>query len=356
MRAVALVAMVVAALAFSISRAGAVTVGGPVPFGLTPAASADGQPRPYFQLQLTPGESITDTVTISDVGTTTANLEVSASSGITAPNSGSAFAGYFQPCRGVACWLAGLPARVTLAPGGRQEARFKVTVPAGTAPRQYLAGITAQPATPPAAVPVGSNGNASAKAVIVQQVTVGVAITVGQLSTLRTALEIPDVTAGVVGPTPRLYVQVHNPGQTFVKATGNASCSRAGKQLVVPITMDTVLPAEGATLPVNLPDLPEGTATPCTVHLRYGAGQLATWSGAVTIPTVHTPITVPTGPGQFSALPSSSGLPTWAIVVMALGALAVAALAVLAFVLLRRRHAGAETSDQTSDTTISEQG
>src|SRR5262249_54389762 len=150
------------------------------------------------------------------------NLEVSASSGITAPNSGSAFAGYFQPCSGVACWLAGLPASVSLAPGARQEARFKMTVPAGTAPRQYLVGITAQPATPASAVPVGSNGKASAKAVIVQQVTVGVAITVGPLSALRTRLEIREVTGGAVGRTPRLEVQVHNPGQTFVKATGNA--------------------------------------------------------------------------------------------------------------------------------------
>lgn len=63
---------------------------------------------------------------------------------------------------------------MTLPPGTRERIPFTVRLPAGTAPRQYLAGITAELANKPPARKVGQHGQATAKASIVEQVTVGV--------------------------------------------------------------------------------------------------------------------------------------------------------------------------------------
>src|SRR5204862_7897591 len=205
--------------------------------------------------------------------------------GVTAPDSGTAFTGYFQPCTGTGCWVTGLPATVTLAPGASKLMPFTVAVPAGAPPRQYLAGITAQPAVLPPAVQVGGNGKASAKAIIITQMTVGVAITVGSPWHLRTRLEIPAVTAGAQGPVPRLYVHVRNTGQTFTKATGTATCTVNGRRRRFPVFAGTILPAGTAVLPVNVTMLRPGQPALCTVRLRYGdAPRRASWSGTVTIP------------------------------------------------------------------------
>ena len=130
-------------------------------------------------------------------------------------------------CTGAGCWVSGLPATVTLAPGARRVLAFTVAVPRRTPPGQYLVGITAESATRPRAVRVGSNGAASASIIILDKATVGVAVTVGRLSRLRTALVIPEVSAWWIGSTPRLYIPVRNTGQAFARATGQVPARRA---------------------------------------------------------------------------------------------------------------------------------
>jgi len=87
----------------------------------------------------------------------------------------------YQParrrCAGPGCWVSGLPSAVTVAPGASKALRFRVRVPRGTRPAQYLSGITAQLSAHRRAVRVG--GRHSARAVIIDQVTVGVAVTIG---------------------------------------------------------------------------------------------------------------------------------------------------------------------------------
>jgi hypothetical protein len=317
--------------------AGAIGSGGSTPFGLAPTPTASGQSRPYFEMTLAPGQSATDTVVISNSSKSTETLKVSPSTGITAPNTGTAFDGYFTKCVGVGCWVTGLPAAVTLAAGTSKELGFTVRVPAGTPLQQYLAGITAEPKNAPAPVSVGTNGNgASAKAIIINQVTVAVAVTVGTLSQMTTRIEIPGITGSAVGSTPRLNIGLRNTGQTFTKGTGTAICTIGGRQVSFPLTMDTVLPGDGATLPVNAPGLPAGTSVPCTVQLGYGTGQTATSSDTVAIPSTTPTTIVHTGPGVYATLPVG-GIPTWAILVIVIGGLLLLTLMTLVVLLLRRR-------------------
>lgn len=306
---------------------------GPGPFGLTPVPTAAGLPRPYFTLALAPGQSAQDTVVVSNPGGTAERLDVGTAQAVTAQNSGSAFGQFSRQCAGAGCWVTGLPPVVTVGPGAGLPLRFTVTVPAGTRPGQYLAGIAAEPAARPAAVRVGRAGRSSARAVIIDQVIVGVAVTVGRLARLHTALVISPVTAGSVGPMPRLYVPVHNSGQTFARATGTVAC-RAGQgpRRRYRVIMETVLPGQGAVLPVNAPRLSGATAA-CTVRLHTGPGRTATWSGEVRLTAPANPVTVHTGDGVYSALPQDP-VPWWAVALLVLGGLILAALIA---VIVRRR-------------------
>jgi hypothetical protein len=331
--------VVAAGLAIGVAApADAISVGGPTPFGLTPTPAYNGQARPYFQVNLAPGQTATDAVIVTNAGKTTTTLQISPSTAVTAPNSGSAFGGFFQKCVRVGCWVTGLPSTVTLKPGERETLRFTIDIPKATPLQQYLAGITAQPATPPPAVSVGSNGRASAKAVIINQITVGVAITVGSFSQLRTRLDLPSVTAGTAGHTPRIDVHLRNTGQTFTKATGAVTCTVGSKRLSYPVAVDTILPGEPAVVPIGAPRLPVGKPLPCTVQLRYGNGLTSAWSGTIKIPAIPDSIIIHTGPGTYSILPTGR-IPAWAIALIVIGALTLAALTALTVLLLRRhRH------------------
>jgi hypothetical protein len=96
-------------------------------------------------------------------------------------------------------------------------------------------------------------------------------------------VRIPAVTAGWIGPTPRLYISVRNRGRAFVRAQGRVSCRRGGIRRFYRVIMEMVPPGGGAVLPVNARGLASG-AMPCTVSLRTDTGRPVTWSGIVRLP------------------------------------------------------------------------
>jgi hypothetical protein len=296
------------------------------PFSLTPSSTSSGQPRSYFQLAVAPGRSARDTAIISNEGTRSERLQITISRGVTAGNSGSAYEDMAGRCTGAGCWVSGLPATVTLAPGARRVLAFTIAVPSRTPPGQYLAGITAESATRPRAVRVGSSGPASATIITIDKVTVGVAVTVGPLSRLRTALVIQAVSAGWIGSTPRLYIPVRNTGQAFARATGQVSCQAGGRHHSWPVIMETVLPGGSAVLPVNAPGL-TSRQLPCTVRLRDGA-RLVAWSGTVRLPPRTATRARHLARDVYVPLPDGT-VPPWAVALLVIGALILATLLVL---------------------------
>jgi WxL Interacting Protein, peptidoglycan binding domain len=331
-RAASLAAAFLAAMAAP-GTAGAASVTGPGQFGLAPSSSAGGQPRAYFNLQLEPGQTATDSVIVSNRSRAREKLQLTISRGVTAANSGSAYEPARRRCTGSGCWVSALPSVVTLAPGMSKAVAFRVHVPGGTRPGQYLSGITAQVEAGRRVVRVGGP-RSSARAVIIDQVTVGVAVTVGRIGRLRTGVGIRQVTGSWVGRTARLTIDVSNRGQTFARAAGHVSCRSGGRGHSYAVTMNTVLPGGRAALAVNAPGLSAGRI-PCTVRLRDDVGHLVTWSGVVRLRAAVLTRTVETANGVYTAV-SQNTVPPWAIVLMVLGAL-VAAL--LTAVLLRSRRA-----------------
>ncbi len=318
--------------------AAAIGIGGSAAFGLTPARAGTGAAASYFSMTIAAGQSAGDTVIISNQGTTSEKLDVGRSLGVTAPNGGGVYGPANRRCSGPACWLTGLPSSVTLAPGTRELLHFSVAVPAGTADGQYLAGITAEPAVRPAPVQVGSNGKARAQAVIVEQVTVGVAVTVGNLSQLQTQLQVPGVNGEAIGPMARLNIQLRNTGQTFSGGKATASCTAAGHRRSYTVFTNLILPDSHAQIAVDAPGLPEGSTVPCSVLIRYGKGLTVRWSGMVALPGTPATRIVHTGPGTYAVVPVS-GIPGWAIALLITGGLVLAAVLLLFLLLLRaRRH------------------
>jgi hypothetical protein len=328
--------------------AAAAVAGGNGQFGLTPAPDSDGSEAPYFMLTVAAGGSAVGTALISNLGQTAELLRVSQATGVTAGNGGSAFSGSFQHCSATGCWVNGLPGVVSLPAGSSEQLPFLVRVPAGTKPGQYLSGISAEAAARPASVQVGSNGKATARAVIIERVTVGVAVTVGDLSEMVTRLRIPGVSGEAIGPTARLNIRLVNTGQTFAHGTGTAACTATGRIRSFTVYASTVLPHDQAVIAVNGPGLPEGVAMPCTVRIRYGRGLVVSWAGMVTVPAPPRTRIIHTGPGAYAVIPAST-IPGWAIALIVIGVLVLAAL-VLLLLRMRRRspghHAGRTGAEQ----------
>ncbi|HUN33125.1 MAG TPA: DUF916 domain-containing protein [Trebonia sp.] len=300
-------------------------------FGLAPAGGPDGGPPPsYFQLAVNPGQAVTATVIVANLGQRTQTLALRHALGITAGNGGSAYLPAAGRCSGPACWLTGLPSQVTLPPGYKEYVAFTVRVPLKTRPGQYLSGIAAAPAVRPRPVSLGGNGASSAQAIVLDAVTIGVAITVGDRSSLVSRLSVHHVQGVAEGPVARLNIGLYNNGQTFAKGTGRASCQAGRQWKSYPIYAGTVLPNDHALIAVNAPGLPEGATMPCTVRIRYAQDHVVSWSGPVTVPGAPAGRVVHDGNGAYTLI-SSNGIPSWGVALIIIGLLILAGICFLLY-------------------------
>jgi hypothetical protein len=333
-RPAAAVAVVAAALALAVTTVTAgpaglavAAAGGAAPagtFGVSPAPGPSGHAPAYFSMTLGPGRSATGVALVRNTGSGAVTLKIGPSTGVTATNGGTAYTRAFGRCTGVACWVGGLPGAITIPARSVERLSFTVRVPLGTMPGQYLAGISVASAEQPDAVAVRSRGPAKVRAVIVETVTAGVAVTVGWLPHLAEKLVIPAVTGADEGAVARLVVKLHNIGRTFNAAIGTAACTTAGRRRSFPAVAGDILPGQSAAIDVNAPGVPERSGIRCTVRLRYGQDQTVVWTGAVRFPAQSRPM-IRTGLSSFASLPPSPGTPVWAWI---LGALVSAALVV----------------------------
>lgn len=328
------------------ATAAAVGTSGAAPFSLAPAPVKGKKPFSYFQLNMAPGATETESVVVSDAGRNPETLKLSPSEGTTAPNSGIAYTDAYKPCKGTACWVRGLPPTVSLGAGQSKKVTFTVTVPAGTPQLQYLAGVTAQPATNPAPVVVGKKGGATAQAIVINQVTVGVAVTVGPLAALRSALRITRVTTTAIQALPRLLIGLENVGQRFTGAQGTALCTSGSSSHSYKVFANTILPGQSATVPVNVLGLKSRSVDHCSVSLSYGSGAAATtaWHGTVKISSLKAPKQYHVGPGVYASVPPQK-FPSWAIYVMAGGGALLVILLGTTIVLVRRSRRHRRTTD-----------
>ena len=319
--AVAIVALTAAAPAASPGPANMMGINGR--FGLAPAPNSQGQSSLYFHLAVAAGHSARSAIMVVNLGKVTQKLKIGRAIGVTATNGGSAYRPLAQGCAGAGCWVTGLPRQVTLPAHTEERLDFTVGVPSGTSPGQYLGGISAGPNTRPRPVILGRSKKASSRAVIVQDVTIGVAVTVGQLSRLTTQFRIPGVQGMISGPMARLNIRLYNAGQTFAHATGTASCAAGGSQHSYAVHAGTILPHDQARIIVNAPGLPEGATLPCKISLHYGNHQTVSWTGRVRIPGAPATRVIHTANGAYTVIPDG-GVPPWGMALIGIGGLILA--------------------------------
>jgi hypothetical protein len=314
------------------SSGGGVDINGQ--FGLAAEGGQDGRPPPsYFQLAVAPGHAVTATLIVANLGQRTRTLALRHAIGVTAGNGGSAYLPSSGRCSGPACWVTGLPSRVTLPGGYKELVDFTVRVPRGTRSGQYLSGIAAGATARPKPVGLGSNGASSAQAIVLDSVTIGVAITVGDPASLVSRLSVRNVQGMDEGRVARLNISLYNTGETFAKGTGRAACQAGRRWKSYPVYAGTVLPRDHALIAVNAPGLPEGVTTRCLIHIGYGEGHVVSWFGRVTIPGAPAGRVVRTGNGAY-ALVSQNGIPGWAMALIIIGLLILAG---ISFLLYRQR-------------------
>jgi hypothetical protein len=319
--AVAAMAVTAAAPAMATGPANMMGINGK--FGLAPAPNRQGRSSLYFQLAVAAGHSARSAIMVVNLGTATQTLKIGRAIGITATNGGSAYRPNLQGCAGAGCWVRGLPRLITLPAHAEERLNFTVRVPFDTSPGQYLGGISAGPDTRPRPVILGSSRKASSRAVVVEDVTIGVAVTVGQLSRLTTRFRIDGVQGTISGPMARLGIRLYNAGQTFAHATGTASCAADGSPHLYAVHAGTILPRDQARIIVNAPGLPEGATLPCKVSLYYGNHQTVTWTGRVRIPGAPATRVIHTANGAYTAIPDG-GVPPWAMALIGIGVLILA--------------------------------
>lgn len=162
-------------------------------FGLRPAHPIPELPETasYFVYTIKPGESITDEAIVVNTGATPVRLNIYPADGQTALNGGISYPGKDEPRIGTGNWVRLSESDITLPPGQEQTFGFTVSVPAGTPPKQYVAGIILQNAD----VQLGS-GTVGVN--IVQRTATAILINVG--GPLSENLEIEGVKANISSP------------------------------------------------------------------------------------------------------------------------------------------------------------
>ena len=97
--------------------------------------------RSYFRPVLTPGSSITETVTVSNTGDVPVDLYVYPVDGLTGTTSGTVYANRADPRQKAGTWLTATVSSLTVPADHVQEVPCRIDVPATAAPGDHVAGI-----------------------------------------------------------------------------------------------------------------------------------------------------------------------------------------------------------------------
>lgn len=275
-------------------------------FSVVPAESGTG--LSYFRLRLSPGGEATETIAVVGESRTAVTLSVFPTVGVTSPNSGDAYEGEpTQRCRSVGCWLGELPRTFTLGYHTKRIVSFHVTVPEHAAAGQYLAGVAVQRATTESAsASTSKSKRPAARSVLVSEVVVGVAVTVG--SGYPHDLAIRSVSGARIGNDAALIVHEADTGSAFEHPKGAVTLQESGRRRQFVATSSTVLPGGQAGIRVLARGVSPGRYA-ASAYLHYDNGQkIAHWSGTITIPGAGAqPISV--APGSRLVADPAAGVP-----------------------------------------------
>ena len=260
------------------TRAGAVT--SPSVGAATGPGSHLSPNRGHYLVQLRPGESITQTVKITNTAKQTVLTRITGADALTNEATGVAFRSPLNAQALQAKWISVATPAVTLAVGETRLVSFTVRVPPGTPPGQYMAGISAwvplgSRPKPPAA---GPNQATFALDLQIQRV-IPIEIDVPGAWAPQLSVNGANAIPTEVGVT--LGVHIANTGNAF--ALGSGVIRVPDTKTDYSFKIDTFLGGTSIVYPMTwVSNLPVGSHH-VEVDLSYNGGRHLTWNGTINV-------------------------------------------------------------------------
>jgi hypothetical protein len=237
--AVAVPASVVALLSFG--GAAAAAVSDPAPLGLT----AVGQAGSFFDVTIAPGTTLTLDVNRTNPGSRAVTARSYAGSVFTIVNGGFGATASGASATGATRWVNYPEEVFLLAPKTTSTKSFTVTVPAGTAPGEYISSIVLQDS----AVTAGSGPVALAR--VLRQ---AIAISIRVPGALTPGFSLGAVSHSSVAGNSVVSVDLTNQGNQHLRPAGTLTIRDASQRIVsqAPLTLGTVYAGMSSTVAVTL--------------------------------------------------------------------------------------------------------
>lgn len=252
-------------------------------FGLVPGADPATTAKGYFVYTLKEGDEAAGMVRVKNPGSEPVTVKLAPVDGITAQTGGSAFTAPDTPPTHVGAWVHLKQPSVTVAPGDGALVPFTITLPSGTAPGQYLAGISAYiHATPQVVADIGAK---QVGASITLQTRYVIGIEVDVPGDWEPSLQITNAHALEQPSGTRLGIDLRNDGDTLLEPEGTVTLTDAtGKTLLLaPIKLGTIVTGTDVTYPVAWPGVPLAGDYGVAVELTYAGGHVARYDGTLSV-------------------------------------------------------------------------
>jgi hypothetical protein len=256
------------------------------------ADPADPATKAYFKPSVTPGETFTDQIIVTNTGDTPVVLAVSSVDGLTAATSGAVYGNRQDQVTKAGGWVTPSAATVTVAPHSELPVPFTVKVPKDAGAGDHLAGIAFEDT---------HQTSGSGKFAVTQVVrsVMGVQVVVPGPGAFAVHVggskldSLPGVSAASV------VVTLGNNGVRLGKPELSVAMTGPdGYQKTVTRTLDTILPGDTIDYPVAWPDVLKtgaytitatATAPGAPPVVQTSSARLGTVLGAVPAPGVVTP-------------------------------------------------------------------
>lgn len=217
--------------------------------GVRPTHSDPNDPetRAFFKHQLSPGQSFSDSVTVTNASDAPLTVVVSSVDGLTAQTSGAVYANRTDPVTKTGGWVHAGTSTLTVAPHSDSEVPFTVDVPADAVAGDHLAGLAFEDASP------STSGGTFSVTQIVRAV-VGVEISVGSGTAFAVSPGTPRLVEMPGTKTASIVVPLSNTGQLLGKPTLDVTLTDNGYTRHVTRALDTILPGDSIEYPFVWPD------------------------------------------------------------------------------------------------------
>ena len=209
----------------------------------------------YFRLELEAGSSATLKVLIGNGGNSPFDARIYVADAYTIQNGGFGLRKSTDEKTDVSTWIDFPTQELTYGPGEGMEQTFSVTVPKGTAPGQYIAGVAIETAEPMSA------GQSDSMLQFNQVLRSAVAVFITVPGPRQPAFDIGDASYELVGALNTIFVDIHNTGNVLVTPKGQLTVFDAQNAMLfsTPITMGVVYAGDDTQIAIGLAQpLPPG--------------------------------------------------------------------------------------------------